>query len=114
MSHLGLSRRLAAIAAVAAAYYGAGKLGLSLAFVNASATAVWPSTGIAIAALLVLGTDVWPGVMIGAFLVNLTTAGTVATSLAISSGNTLEALIAVHLVRRFASGVRVFDQPQHI
>src|ERR1700737_1233873 len=36
-------------------YFRAGKLGLMLAFVNASATALWPLTGIAIAALLLFG-----------------------------------------------------------
>ena len=114
MSQPGLARRVATLVAVAAAYYAAGKLGLSLAFVNASASAVWPPTGIALAALLVLGPGIWPGVLLGAFLVNLTTAGTVATSLGIAAGNTIEALIAAALVRRFASGVRAFDLPQSI
>ena len=114
MSHLGLSRRAATVAVVAAAYYGAGKLGLSLAFVNASATAVWPPTGIALAALLILGNEVWPGVMLGAFLANITTAGTVATSLGIAAGNTVEGLLGAYLVRRLASGTRVFDLPHTI
>ena len=48
-------RDLALGAAVAAAYFAAGKIGLSLAFVNASASAVWPPTGIAIASLLIFG-----------------------------------------------------------
>jgi len=57
------------------------KLGLKLAFLNASASAVWPCTGIALAAFLILGYRVWPAILIGAFLVNLTTAGSVATSI---------------------------------
>jgi len=100
--------------AVAAAYMVAGKVGLSLASVNKSATAVWPPTGIALAAFLALGYRVWPGVMLGAFLVNLTTAGTVATSLGIAVGNTLEGALGCYLVRRFAGGPRVFDQPSTI
>lgn len=40
---------------VAAIYFVSGKLGLSLATVHPSATAVWPATGIAIAALLLAG-----------------------------------------------------------
>jgi integral membrane sensor domain MASE1 len=62
-------------ALLAALYFGAGKLGLTLAFVNASATAVWPPAGIALAAFLVLGYRVWPGILLAAFLVNLTTTG---------------------------------------
>lgn len=42
-------------------YFFTGKLGLRLAFVHPSATVVWPATGIALAALLILGYRVWPG-----------------------------------------------------
>src|SRR5207247_624806 len=56
-------------------YVLAGKFGLSLAFVHASASAVWPPTGIALAATLLLGYRVWPALFLGAFLVNVTTAG---------------------------------------
>ncbi|MGQ0549118.1 MAG: MASE1 domain-containing protein [Armatimonadota bacterium] len=74
---------------LAAVYFVAARAGLKLAFVNASATAVWPRTGIALAALLLFGFRAWPGIFLGAFLANLTTAGTVATSLAIAGGGTL-------------------------
>lgn len=104
----GAAGRWLAIALLAALYFAAGKLGLQLAFVNPSATAVWPPTGIALAALLVLGPGAWPGVFLGAFLVNLTTAGSTATSLAIAAGNTLEALLGARLVTRFANGREAF------
>src|SRR3989475_8326355 len=76
------------ILGLAAVYVLAGKLGLLLAFVHASATAVWPPTGIALAAFLLLGYRVWPGIFLGAFLVNLTTAGSVATTNGIAPRNT--------------------------
>src|SRR6266478_1221299 len=95
-------------------YFIAGKLGLKLAFLYASASPVWPPAGIALAALLVLGYRAWPALFVGAFLVNLTTAGNVATSLAIASGNTLEALCGAWLVNRFAGGTTVFDRPQGV
>src|SRR5258705_12844208 len=82
-------------------YRGAGKLGLMLAFVHASATAVWPPTGIALVALLMLGPRVWPAIFLGAFIVNITTAGSVATSIGIAAGNTLEGVGGADLVRRF-------------
>src|SRR5437867_3053842 len=50
------------ILGLATAYFVAGKFGLSLALVNTSTTAVWPPTGIALAALLLLGLRVWPGI----------------------------------------------------
>lgn len=95
--------------ALAILYFLAGKVGLSLAFVHASATAVWPPTGLAFAALLLLGCRLWPGVLAGAFLVNLITQGSVATSLGIAAGNTLEGLVGVWLVHRFAGGRDVFQ-----
>jgi len=99
---------------LAAVYVLAGKLGLLLAFVHASATAVWPPTGIALAAFLLLGYRVWPGIFLGAFLVNLTTAGSVATTLGIATGNTLEGLAGAYLVNRFAHGAHAFDRPQDV
>jgi signal transduction histidine kinase/CheY-like chemotaxis protein len=94
------------------AYVGAGKLGLRLAFVHASASAVWAPTGISLAAFLLLGPRVWPAIFTGALAVNLTTAGAVATSLGIAAGNTLEGLAGAYLVGRFAGGKRAFESPQ--
>jgi signal transduction histidine kinase/CheY-like chemotaxis protein len=105
---------LPAIGALALIYLVAGKLALQLAFVNASASPVWPPAGIALAALLVLGFRVWPGIFIGAFFVNFLTAGNIFTSLGIASGNTLEALCGAWLVSRFAGGMQVFDRPQNV
>ncbi len=96
--------------ALAAVYVGCGKFGLSLAFVNASASAVWPPTGIALAALLVRGYRLWPAVFLGAFLVNLTTQGSLATTLGIAGGNTCEALVGAWLVCRFANGCQALER----
>jgi signal transduction histidine kinase/ActR/RegA family two-component response regulator len=105
---------LPAISALTLIYFVAGKLALQLAFVNASASPVWPPAGIALAALLLLGYRVWPAIFIGAFFVNVTTAGNIATSLGIAAGNTLEAVCGVWLVNRFAGGTRVFDRAQDV
>jgi PAS domain S-box-containing protein len=102
------------LAAVTVVYVAAGKLGLHFAFVHASATAVWPPTGIGLAALLLLGPRVWPAIAVGAFLVNVTTAGSVATSIAIATGNTLEALIGARLVESVAGGRHAFDRARHV
>src|SRR5256712_2461392 len=104
----------ATIIGLAAAYFVAGKFGLNLAFVNTSTTAVWPPTGISLAALLLLGIRVWPGVLLGAFLTNITTTGDPVSSAGIAVGNTLEALVAAYLVTRFANGARAFERPQNV
>src|SRR5947207_13362435 len=102
------------IGILAIVYVVAGKLSLMLASLHASASPVWPPAGIALAALLLLGYRVWPAIFVGAFLVNLSTAGNVATSLAVASGNTLEALCGAWLVNRFAGGTTAFDRPQGV
>jgi integral membrane sensor domain MASE1 len=95
-------------------YFVAGKIGLALASFHPSASAFWPPSGIALAALLLMGYGVWPAIFIGAFLVNITTAGTIATSAGIAAGNALEALFGAVLVNRYASGFRTFDRPQDV
>src|SRR3989441_7634254 len=100
--------------AVCAVYIVAGKLSLRLASVHPSATPVWPPTGIAIATLVALGLRFWPSIFAGAFLVNLTTAGSVLTSIGIATGNTLEAVIASFLVIRYAHGRHAFDWTKDI
>src|SRR5262245_30694724 len=78
--------RVVTLLALAAIYVAAGKLGLSMAVLHESASAVWPPTGIALGAFLLLGRSAWPAIFAGAFLVNVTTAGSPATSLAIAAG----------------------------
>ncbi len=85
-----------------------------LAFFHPSASPVWPPTGLALAAVLLLGYRVWPAVLVGAYLVNVTTAGSVATSIGIATGNTLEAVVGAYLVNRFANGRDAFDRPEDV
>jgi diguanylate cyclase (GGDEF)-like protein len=108
------ARNLALLVGLAGVYFLAGKLGLKLAYVSASSSAVWPCTGIAIAALLILGYRVWPAIFAGSFLVNFTTTGTIATSLTIAAGNTFEAVAATYLVTRYADGRNVFVRSHNI
>lgn len=98
------------LSVLTAVYFAAGRFGLSLAFVNQSASAVWPPTGIALAALLILGLRAWPAMFAGAFLVNLATSGAVVPSLFIALGNTLEGVAAAWLVMRCAGGRAAFDR----
>ena len=87
------------VVATAVLYFAGAKLGLSMAFVAEQVTPVWPPTGIALAALLVFGHRVWPGIFAGAFLANATAAEPLATAAGIALGNTLEAVVAAGLLR---------------
>jgi PAS domain S-box-containing protein len=90
------------VAALAVVYYFAARIGLSYASIGHSISLVWPPTGVALAALVAWGYPYWPGVALGAFLANASTPVTLAAAGGIAAGNTLEALVAAHLVRRGA------------
>jgi PAS domain S-box-containing protein len=87
------ARRLAWMAVIAGLYVLGGRLGLSAGLVDSNITLVWPPTGIAIAALLRGGTNLWPGVALGAFLVNWWIGTPVLIALGIAVGNTLGPLL---------------------
>jgi len=105
---------LAIVAVLAVVYFGTAKLGLRFAFVNPSATPLWAPTGITLAAFLIFGLRAWPGAFLGAFFANLTTAGSVLTSIGIATGNTLEGVAGCYLVRRFVRGQHAFERAQDI
>jgi diguanylate cyclase (GGDEF)-like protein len=107
-------RRALTVVALAGCYFFAAKLGLHFAYVHPSATLIWPPSGIALAALLLLGLDLWPAILIGALLANLTTYGSIYTSLCIGVGNTLEGLLGAALVVRFAGGRDFLLRPRNI
>ncbi len=103
---------IVSIPLISIVYFVAGKASLRTAFAHPSATAVWLPTGAALAAFPFLGYRIWPGIFAGAFLVNLTTAGSAATSIGIATGNTLEGLVGAYLVNRFARGTKAFGHTQ--
>ena len=59
------------ILGIAAVYFVAARLSLLLAFEHSNATPVWPPSGIAFAAVLLLGARAWPGILIGAIAANV-------------------------------------------
>jgi PAS domain S-box-containing protein len=94
------SRRALALGAVVVAYVGAAKLGIALSVAHGVVTPVWAPTGIALAALLLLGRRFWPAVALGALLANATSGASLAEAAGISVGNTLEALVGATLLVR--------------
>jgi PAS domain S-box-containing protein len=106
---------LGIILMVAGLYFVAAEVGLSLASLNASVSPVWPPTGVAIALGLWFGYRAVPGVLLGALLGNyLLTDVALSTAAGISVGNTLEAITAVYLVRRFAGSRNPFQRARDV
>jgi signal transduction histidine kinase len=89
------------VAVVAGLYYGAGRAGLHLAYLHGSVTALWPPVGVGIAALVILGPGVWPGIVIGDLLLAdfSTPWGTIVGQ---TVGNTLEVVVAAVLFIKLA------------
>ncbi|HEY3432831.1 MAG TPA: MASE1 domain-containing protein [Rhodocyclaceae bacterium] len=85
---------------LALVYFISGWLGLKIPYIGSHITLVWLPTGIAVAALLHWGWRLWPGVMLGAFLVNLSIGSPWALAASIAVGNTLGPLVTALLLQR--------------
>lgn len=107
------------ISLLAIAYFATGWLGLLVAVPPGYATAVWPPSGIALAGLLLWGPRVWPGILLGSFLINAWVSyaatqtylgfASLAVAASIALGSTLQALLAAHLLRRWIGLGRIFS-----
>jgi len=101
-------RRAIQLALLAAVYFAAAKLSLLLAIPPGYATAVWPPSGIALGALLLAGTALWPGIWFGSFAANLTIEGDVLAAAIIASGSSLQAYTIATLIMRHVGVPRRF------
>jgi integral membrane sensor domain MASE1 len=105
---------LATIACLAFAYFIVGKVAQRPTAPNHSVTAIWLPAGIALAAFLLRGRRVWPGVLVGAFVLSVKITGSVSISLGLALGNTLEAVVAVYLVNKYANGINAFFKTRDV
>jgi PAS domain S-box-containing protein len=99
---------------LATAYWASAKLSLFLAIPPGYATAIWPASGIALAGLLVFGTRAWPAVWIGSFAANLTVEASLAASMLIAAGSSLQAAVAAMLVRRLIGVPYRFERANQV
>ncbi|HEX7983689.1 MAG TPA: CHASE domain-containing protein, partial [Duganella sp.] len=118
-----MRKQLVRLALLALCYALVARASLLLAFADTNATPVWPPSGIAFAAILLMGYRAWPAIMAGAFAANLATfhanglpfgATALLASTAIAAGNTLEALAGAWLVRRHADLAQPIGQLQNV
>ena len=92
-------RWLARALVLAAAYFVVARIGLRYATIGPSISPVWPPTGLAVAALVLLGPGYWPAILVGAFLANAATSIPVLAAAGIACGNATEATVAAYLFR---------------
>ncbi len=88
------------VAAVALIYFSVAKFGFLFAFTIKQVTTIWPPTGIALVATLLFGYRIWPGIFLGAFLINAVSDEPLGTAAGIAVGNTLGPLLAAFLLHR--------------
>ena len=107
--HAGPALYVVAVAVVALAYYGAGRIGLELAYLNGAVAALWPPAGLGLAVLFLYGVRLWPAIVIGDLLLGdySTPLGTV---LAQTLGNTVAVVVAALLLRRLTGGRAGLDR----
>jgi len=105
-------RRLSYIAGligIGLTYFVLAKSGLALALIHPSASAIWPPTGFALAAIVLWGYRAWPAIFLAAMIANATAAGSIGTAISIATGNTLEALVGAALINVWSNGRDTFS-----
>jgi PAS domain S-box-containing protein len=93
------------------AYFLVAEIGLRYASLGVSISPVWPPTGVAIAAVLFMGMRYLPAIFAGALLANAMTSVPLIAAVGIAIGNTAEAALAVHLLRRRVVSAQAIDDP---
>lgn len=115
MTHPRMLRQIATVAGVTAACFTAGLVSLQPPHGSADWVAVSPSLGVALAALLIFGYQVSPGILIGVFLAGLLRPGlSIAGAAGVAAGTSLAALTGGYLVRRFAHGKEAFERARDV
>ncbi|MGJ8569275.1 MAG: CHASE domain-containing protein [Hoeflea sp.] len=125
MTQNGIGLVLSRILLVCALYFISGRLGLLLAVPPGYATVIWPPSGIALGALFIYGWRLWPGILLGSFLLNSSISGAytpqagldgakMLTALAIASGSTLQGLVGFTLVKRAVGLPLSFDNLRQV
>lgn len=98
-----IGKYLALIIIVLVSYFLAGKLGqATTAIRSGNIGPVWPAFGVALAAVLLFGYRVWPGIFIGVFLVDFLSPVPAVAALGQASGATLAAVAGAFALRRIA------------
>ena len=105
---------LVKILILAIIYHLAARLGLMMAYVQANTSPVWPPTGIGLAALLIFGYYLWPGISSGVLLGSLFTGAPINLAVGMALGNTLEALVAVYCLKQIIHLHNELDRIQDV
>jgi len=106
-----LAREQTILVSFGVLYAALGRLGLALGYDHLAVTLIWPSSGLALGALLILGYRIWPAIFCAAVVVYASVLGPVPSVLLMAGGHTLESVLAAYLVNRYADGRHALQNP---
>jgi signal transduction histidine kinase len=112
------ARSVAGVVALAAAYYGAAKLGQTLQY-TASVAAIWPPAGLGISALYLWGVRWWPGLLLGELVVNAElflddSAIPLGSLIGQQAGNMAEMIVGALLLRKLIGRRATLDSAEQV
>src|SRR5215475_9198561 len=100
---------IAGLIGIGLTYFVLAKSGLALALIHPSASAIWPPTGFALAAIVLWGYRAWPAIFVAATIANAAAAGSIGAAISIAAGNSLEALVGAALINAWSNGRDTFS-----
>jgi diguanylate cyclase (GGDEF)-like protein len=104
-----LARHPLVLAGIFGIYFALGQLGIGVGGFAGDRMAVWPASGFAIAALVIVGRRAWPAILAGAFFSLLIPTHQFILSAVVAAGYTVEALLGALLIDRLARGEKAFQ-----
>src|SRR5262245_5489543 len=105
---------IASLIGIGLTYFLLAKSGLALALIHPSASAIWPPTGFALAAIVLWGYRAWPAIFLAATIANASTTGSIGTAISIATGNSLEALVGAAAINVWSDGRDTFSTPNTV
>lgn len=102
-----MARGIVTMLALAAVYWLVGRAGLLFSIGAFNVSPVWPASGVALAALLVLGVSYWPGIFLGGLVLCLGMGNPPLASLGSALGGTLEPVLGALLLKRWGFSARL-------
>jgi len=109
-----IQQRLLISSCIAIAYFLVALVALEFATTEGNASLIWPSSGIALAALLKFGRIHVMGVFIGALAAGIYVNNPLSTNILIALGNSLEPLIAITLLQRLPFSSNMYHKHDYI
>ena len=99
---------------LSAIYLIAAWIGLSMGFMEKKVALLWPPSGIALAAILLYGYRLWPGIVLGVILANILIGAPPEFVFVTAIGNSLAAVFSVYLLRRWVQFHNALDRVKDV